>query len=82
MSGVNVRTFLDTNVLAYTDDADSPAKRATALTLIEEAQSTRTGVVSVQVLTEYMSVATRKLHVPVAVAARKVALFAQLEVVP
>jgi predicted nucleic acid-binding protein len=28
------RSFLDTNVLVYTDDADAPAKQASSLSLL------------------------------------------------
>jgi predicted nucleic acid-binding protein len=40
------RSFFDTNVLAYTDDHDSPSKQSRALALFEEARRTGAGVVS------------------------------------
>lgn len=78
---MSARTFLDTNVLLYTDDADNVVKQSIALTVVEQAQASGTGVISLQVLTEYMSASTKKLHVPVDIAAAKVKLFAQFEVV-
>src|ERR1039458_5048286 len=47
------RTFLDTNILVYSDDPRDPAKRQTALNLIKANLRLRTGVVSLQVLQEY-----------------------------
>jgi len=75
------RSFFDTNVLAYTDDHDSPTKQSRALALFEEARRTGTGVVSTQVMQEYFVTVTRKLGVPVDVARRKVELFARLGLV-
>ena len=75
------RSFFDTNVLAYTDDHDSPTKQSRALALFEEARRTGAGVVSTQVMQEYFVTVTRKLGVPVEVARRKVELFARLGLV-
>ena len=75
------RSFFDTNVLAYTDDHDSPTKQSRALALFEEARRTGTGVVSTQVMQEYFVTVTRKLGIPVDVARRKVELFARLGLV-
>ena len=75
------RSFFDTNVLAYTDDHDSPTEQSRALALFEEARRTGTGVVSTQVMQEYFVTVTRKLGVPVDVARRKVELFARLGLV-
>ena len=78
MSG---RSFLDTNVLVYTDDADSPDKQGIALDLVADLRATGTGVLSTQVLQEYFSAATRKLGVNPTVARRKVEIFARLQLV-
>jgi len=75
------RSFLDSNVLIYTDDASAPAKQATALDLIEGCHASHSAVLSVQVLQEYFVITTRKLGVDAALARRKVELFAQLHVV-
>lgn len=76
------RVFLDTNILVYADDRDSPEKQATAISLIEECFTRRKGVISTQVLQEYFVAATGKLGVSHEVARRKVELLASLEVVP
>ena len=78
MSG---RSFLDTNVLIYTDDHDAPEKQRRAIEVYERARRRRTGVISTQVLQEYFVGATRKLGVEAAVARRKVELFARLDLV-
>ena len=75
------RSFLDTNVLVYTDDQDSPNKQAKALELVESMRLSGTGVVSTQVLQEYFVASTRKLGVPAEIARRKAELFARLDVV-
>jgi len=54
------RTFLDTRVLVYGDDAAEPEKQRKALDLIAEHRRQRTGVVSTQVLQEYLTAVTRK----------------------
>ena len=78
MSG---RSFLDTNVLIYTDDHDAPEKQRRAIEVYERVRRGRSGVISTQVLQEYFVAATRKLGVEAAVARRKVELFARLDVV-
>lgn len=76
-----VRSFIDTNILVYTDDHDAAEKRMRALDIIKEARRSQHGVVSTQVLQEYFVSTTRKLGVAVSVARRKVELFARLQVV-
>ena len=75
------RSFVDTNVLVYTDDGDAPAKQEASLALFERLRRERSGVVSTQVLQEYFVAATRKLGVDEALARRKVQLFGGLDVV-
>lgn len=81
MPYMNARSFLDSNILVYTDSSAEPVKRETALRLYARCRSDQTGVVSTQVLQEYFVAATRKLKVPSTIARRKVELFANLEVV-
>ncbi len=78
MSG---RSFLDSNILIYTDDHDAPEKQRRTIEVYERARRRRTGVVSTQVLQEYFVGATRKLGVEATVARRKVELFARLDLV-
>ncbi|MGH8654132.1 MAG: PIN domain-containing protein [Gammaproteobacteria bacterium] len=78
---MSARSFLDTNVLVYTDDHDTPHKQRVALDLVEQFRLQRTGVVSTQVLQEYFAAATRKLKVRPDLARRKVEIFAHLDLV-
>jgi predicted nucleic acid-binding protein len=77
---MSARSFLDTNVLVYTDDKAAPAKQRRALELIAEHRRGGTGVVSLQVLQEYFVTVTRKLHVDPRIARRKVELLAEFDV--
>ena len=78
---MNGRSFFDANVLAYSDDRDSPEKQAVALELLARGRRDRKGVVSTQVLQEYFVTATRKLNVPAEAARRKVELFSRLDLI-
>jgi predicted nucleic acid-binding protein len=78
MSG---RSFLDTNLLVYTDDRGEPEKRSAALELIRRQRLAGTGVLSTQVLQEYFSAATRKLGVAADIARRKVEIFSRFDLV-
>jgi len=75
------RVFLDTNVLIYADDADSPQKQRIAQEIIRRGFTTGEAVLSTQVLQEYFVVATRKLKVPAEAAQKKVELLSRLQVV-
>jgi len=75
------RSFIDTNLLLYCEDAATPAKQAAALELVLEHKRQRTGVVSVQVLEEYFVNATLKLGVDPALARQKVEIYARFHVV-
>lgn len=78
---MSARSFVDTNILVYTDDHDAPNKQAKALALFEQLRTSRNGVLSTQVLQEYFVAATKRLSVEPAVARRKVELFARLDLV-
>ena len=75
------RSFIDTNVLVYTDDADAEVKQAKSLDLYARLRRERSGVVSTQVLQEYYVASTRELAVAAEHARRKVQIFSRLEVV-
>ena len=77
---MTARSFLDTNVLVYTDDQAAPAKQRRALELVAEHRRAGTGVVSLQVLQEYFVTITRKLGVNPRLARRKVELLAEFDV--
>ena len=78
---MSARSFLDSNILVYTDDAGAPEKQVRALALLERCRFDRTGVVSTQVLQEYFVTATKKLKVSAEVARRKTELFGHFDLV-
>ena len=69
MNAANVRGrfFLDTNVLVYSFDQASPEKRQIAQSLIAEALRGQRGVISSQVVQEFLSLAQRKFACPMSV---------------
>ena len=56
------RYFLDTNIFVYSFDQGAPAKQRSAQTLIQRALNDHSGVVSSQVIQEFLNVATRKFQ--------------------
>ena len=56
--------FLDTNLLVYSFDPADQAKRKRALELIEEGVLSRRGVISYQVVQEFLNLAFRKFTRP------------------
>jgi predicted nucleic acid-binding protein len=58
------KAFLDTNIIVYAQDADSPGKQRRSRELIEAVGRSGDGVVSTQVLQEFYVAATRKLGLP------------------
>lgn len=77
MSG---RSFFDTNILVYTDDARAPTKQESALALWQAQRSEGLAVISVQVLQEYYWSVTRKFGVDSTIATEKLMLFARAAV--
>ena len=61
---MNDKYFVDTNILIYSFDRANPSKRKIALDLISQALEKGTGVISYQVIQEFLNVATRKFAVP------------------
>ncbi len=78
MSG---KTFLDTNILVYAVDQDSPAKQEASRTAIESVASDGSGVISTQVMQEFYVAATRKLGMPPLAAKAVLKTFAVFEIV-
>lgn len=78
---MSVRSFFDSNVLVYTDDAEADDKRERALELWQAHRQANHAVISVQVLQEYFRVTTGKLAVDPAVAIEKLMLFSRADVV-
>jgi predicted nucleic acid-binding protein len=81
LSGKGSRSFLDSNVLVYSDDPRDPNKQLAAVTLITEHLRQRTGVVSLQVLQEYFVSARGKLKLDAELAKQRVEVFAKFHVV-
>jgi len=61
MSG---KFFLDTNILVYTFDTTAPAKQQIARQLVSTALSSQQGIISYQVVQEFLNVAKRKFSPP------------------
>jgi len=61
---MNDKFFLDTNVFVYSFDVRYPAKQKKAQDLIDKALSGRKGLVSYQVVQEFLNVALRKFEKP------------------
>ncbi len=59
--------FLDTNVFVYSFDTSAPAKQETARQLIQAALRTQRGVISTQVVQEFLNLALRKFKQPMTV---------------
>jgi len=61
---MSAKYFIDTNIFVCSFDHDQPAKKARALALIQESLETGSGIISTQVIQEFLSVATQKFIVP------------------
>jgi predicted nucleic acid-binding protein len=61
---MNGKFFLDTNILVYCFDSSAPAKKRVADQFIAEALRHQNGVISYQVIQEFLNVATRKFATP------------------
>ena len=75
------RSFFDTNILLYSDDAFDPRKNKIATDLIARYRTNREAVLSIQVLQEYFVNAVGKLKVDVVLARRRVELFSRFDLV-
>ena len=64
MSSMNGKYFIDTNVVVYSFDNSNPLKRSIARDLIKDAMKTGQGVISYQVIQEFLNVVTRKFSKP------------------
>lgn len=62
------RFFLDTNIFVYAFDQTSPSKARKATELIADAVSSRKGLVSYQVVQEFLNVALKRFAVPMTIA--------------
>ena len=55
--------FLDTNIFVYSFDSRAPAKKRIALALIRNSLESQRGIISTQVVQEFLNVATGKLEI-------------------
>ena len=76
-----MRSFIDTNVLVYADSADAPDKQACATGLIAQHLRSSDGVISTQVLNEFVNAALRKLALPLEIVRARVRLYSRFETV-
>lgn len=58
------REFFDTNILIYASDRSEPEKQSQARRLLKTAIENETGVISAQVLSEFLTVVTRRIQHP------------------
>jgi predicted nucleic acid-binding protein len=58
------RCFIDTHILVYDDSTDEPHKQRIAIDLLRHLRFQRLGVLSTQVLNEYIQVGLRKMGLP------------------
>ncbi len=61
---MNGKFFLDTNIFVYTFDSTSPLKKERAYELVNQAIGGQQGVISFQVVQEFLNVASRKFVQP------------------
>lgn len=61
---MSAKFFLDTNIIVYTFDVRASQKKRRAQELVEHALRTQEGLVSTQVVQEFLNVATSKFSVP------------------
>src|SRR6266700_808117 len=78
---MNGPSFFDTNILLYGEDALGPEKQKPASALFETHRRRGTAVLSLQVLQEFFSAATRKLNLAPDFAQRRVEIFSLANVV-
>ena len=61
---MSAKYFIDTNIFVYSFDDNQPIKKERALALIQEALETGAGIISTQVIQEFLNVAIQKFAVP------------------
>ena len=75
------RVFLDTNILVYSVDNNSPSKQNKARDVLRKVRAQSSGVLSTQVLQEFYVVVTRKLSVAPVAAREMLRLLTNYEVI-
>ena len=77
-----MRSFIDTNLLVYVDAGDEKKKQRRAIERIRQLRSDSSGVLSTQVLQEYVNVALKKLRLAAEQIRSRLAVYERFEVVP
>lgn len=62
---MSARFFLDTNIFVYSLDRNSPVKSQKASKLVREGLTTQKGIVSYQVIQEFLNVALKRSQQPI-----------------
>ncbi|MFH0926308.1 MAG: PIN domain-containing protein [bacterium] len=63
--------FIDTNIFIYTFDKEERIKQKKAKEIIGDALSSSKGIISVQVIQEFLNIATKKFKVPLTLQSSK-----------
>src|SRR5579872_6303324 len=74
MNSMKGKYFLDTNILIYTFDNSHLSKQKKARDLVSTALSKNQGVISYQVIQEFLNVATKKFTIPLSTSEAKLYL--------
>jgi predicted nucleic acid-binding protein len=61
---MNGKYFIDTNIFIYSFDSDHSEKQNRSMELIQTGLETGIGIISTQVVQEFLNVATRKFKIP------------------
>lgn len=61
---MSAKYFIDTNIFIYSFDTRQPSKQARSSALIQDALKNGLGMISTQVIQEFLNVATQKFAVP------------------
>ena len=61
---MNGKAFIDTNIFVYSFDEQQPEKQERSNAIIQEALEMGTGIISTQVIQEFLNVAIQKFAVP------------------
>lgn len=61
---MSAKYFIDTNIFVCSFDNSQPLKKERALALIQDSLKTGMGIISTQVIQEFLNVATQKFAVP------------------
>lgn len=76
-----MRSFIDTNILIYADSADAGDKQSRASAMIAQHLRDGDGVISTQVLHEFVNAAIRKLSLPLDLVRARVRLYSRFDTV-